>query len=90
MVLDADNRRILTGSPPVVWLRARPEELAARLRDHDDRPLVDLVERPHLDVLSAMLTDRGALYEAVSTHQVATGGLNTIEVARVLEDIWRT
>ena len=39
-VLSADNRRLLAHSGIVVWLRARPETLAARVGDGTGRPLL--------------------------------------------------
>jgi shikimate kinase len=39
-VLSEDNRRLITSSGIVVWLRARPETLAARLGDGIGRPLL--------------------------------------------------
>jgi shikimate kinase len=40
-VLSAENRRIIAASGIVVWLRARPETLAARVGDGVGRPLLD-------------------------------------------------
>jgi shikimate kinase len=39
-VLSEDNRRLIGSSGIVVWLRARPETLAARLGDGTGRPLL--------------------------------------------------
>lgn len=39
-VLSADNRRLVAASGIVVWLRARPETLAARVGDGIGRPLL--------------------------------------------------
>jgi shikimate kinase len=40
-VLSADNRRVIAHSGIVVWLRARPGTLAARVGDGVGRPLLD-------------------------------------------------
>jgi len=40
-VLSAENRRVIAASGIVVWLRARPETLAARVGDGAGRPLLD-------------------------------------------------
>ena len=40
-VLNPDNRRLIAASGIVVWLRARPETLAARVGDGAGRPLLD-------------------------------------------------
>ena len=90
VVLDPENRRILTETGPVVWLRASPEVLANRLRDHSDRPLVEVVDRPHVEVLTAMLAERSALYSEVATHQLDTDDLETAHVAKRVEEIWRS
>ena len=39
-VIDPENRRALRASGVVVWLRATPETLAARVGDGTDRPLL--------------------------------------------------
>ena len=39
-VLNPDNRRLIRDSGTVVWLRARPETLAARVGDGAGRPLL--------------------------------------------------
>jgi shikimate kinase len=39
-VLSAENRRLIASSGVVVWLRARPETLAARVGDGVGRPLL--------------------------------------------------
>ncbi len=39
-VLSAENRRLIAASGIVVWLRARPETLAARVGDGAGRPLL--------------------------------------------------
>ena len=40
VVLDPRNRELLRRHPPVVWLRARPQTLAARVGQGDGRPLL--------------------------------------------------
>jgi len=86
VVLDEDNRLLLTRSGKVVWLRAEPEQLAARLASHQDRPL--LAEEPRVDVLEKMLEQRSHLYSEVATHKIDTADLDTAEVAAALEQIW--
>lgn len=39
-VLDPANRELISGAGPVVWLRARPETLAARVGEGEGRPLL--------------------------------------------------
>lgn len=40
IVLSGENRRLLKENPPVIWLRACPEFLAARIEGDKNRPLV--------------------------------------------------
>jgi shikimate kinase len=58
-VLSADNRRFIAASGIVVWLRARPETLAARVGDGVGRPL--LGEDPST-ALTQLLAVRNPLY----------------------------
>ena len=58
-VLSADNRRLIAASGIVVWLRARPETLAARVGDGVGRPL--LGEDP-ATALTDLLAVRSPLY----------------------------
>jgi shikimate kinase len=58
-VLSADNRRFIAASGIVVWLRARPETLAARVGDGVGRPL--LGEDPST-ALTQLLAVRTPLY----------------------------
>jgi shikimate kinase len=58
-VLSADNRRLIAASGIVVWLRARPETLAARVGDGVGRPL--LGEDP-ATALTHLLAVRSPLY----------------------------
>lgn len=40
IVMREENRRLLRDNPPVIWLQARPEFLAARIAGDSNRPLV--------------------------------------------------
>jgi shikimate kinase len=87
-VLDAGNRATMRAAGLVVWLRAAPEELAARVEDAGDRPLLDGV--PALDALERLATMRAPAYEAAAHVIVDTDGLTPTEVAeRVLEELGR-
>lgn len=81
VVLDADNRARLRGSATVVWLRADPEVLAARVGSSDHRPLLgDDPER----VLQQMDRDRRHLYQEVADHVIDVG---TRSVEEALETV---
>ena len=67
-VLDEENRRLMRGHQPVVWLRARPETLAMRLGSATHRPLLDAdpagvlarldaVRRPYYDEVADVVVD---------------------------------
>lgn len=82
-VVDPDNRRALRGHGVVVWLRARPDTLAARVGDGAGRPL--LAGDP-LTALRRLARLREPAYEAAAHHTVDVDDL-TIELVceRVLE-----
>jgi shikimate kinase len=67
-VLEAPNRELIVRSGTVVWLRARPDTLAARIGDGLGRPLLgddppaaiirlDAVRRPLYESVAAMIVD---------------------------------
>lgn len=62
-VLDPENRRRLRAAGTVVWLRARPETLAARVGSGEGRPL--LAGDP-LAALRRLTELRGPAYEAAA------------------------
>ncbi len=62
-VLDPQNRVLIAASGPVVWLRARPETLAARVGDGEGRPLLDAGPAEALRALDAV---RRPLYESLA------------------------
>ncbi len=62
-VLSAENRRLIAASGLVVWLRARPETLAARVGDGAGRPL--LGDDPAA-ALARLNTVRAPLYAEVA------------------------
>jgi shikimate kinase len=62
-VLSADNRRVVAHSGIVVWLRARPETLAARVGDGVGRPLLGADPATALTHLNSV---RAPLYAEVA------------------------
>ena len=85
-VLDADNRRVLSRSGVVVWLRAAPAHLAARVGDDDARPL--LATGAAVETLERLAQVRAAAYEAVADAVVDTDTLSPADVAeRVLREV---
>ena len=86
-VLNADNRRLIAASGTVVWLRARPETLAARVGDGVGRPLlgddpaeamVRLFEERapyYAEVADAVIDVEGLTLEAVADRVMAAAGI---------------
>jgi len=84
-VLSPDNRRLIEASGTVVWLRARPETLAARVGDGAGRPLLGD------DPVAAMVrlnADRAPFYAEVADLVIDVDDLPAKEVAaRILSAV---
>jgi shikimate kinase len=78
-VLRPDNRRLIAASGTVVWLRARPETLAARVGDGAGRPLLD--EGP-ADAMVQLNAVRAPLYAELADLVIDVDELPPAEVAR--------
>jgi shikimate kinase len=78
-VLEPGNRALLLAAGPVVWLRARPDTLAARVGGGEGRPLLGggLLER-----MSALDAERRPWYLSVSQAAVDVDGQDPEAVAR--------
>ncbi len=70
VVLDPANRDRMRAAGTVVWLDARPEDLARRVGSRNHRPL--LGDDP-LGALRRLDTERRPLYEEVADHVVPVG-----------------
>ena len=86
VVLDADNRRILSESGRVVWLKASPSVLSDRIESNTDRPL--LPGSGQVEALEALLEERSAFYAEVSDHLIDTDDNDLVEVAHEIEAVW--
>ena len=89
-VVREDNRRALaeTDHVRVVWLDARPEDLARRVgASAATRPL--LADDPR-GVLERLDRERRPLYREVANHRVDTAGRSLDEVADAVDTWWRT
>ena len=80
-VVDAENRRRLRGAAVVIWLRASPEVLAARVGRGEGRPLLagavsagGVLPANVQGVLGALAADRDDAYRAAAHATVATDG----------------
>ena len=79
-VLDPENRRRLRACGLVVWLRASPAVLGARVGGGDDRPLL-AGAAPPVTTLERLSAQREPAYEGVAHVQVDTEGRSVDEVA---------
>jgi shikimate kinase len=80
-VLAEGNRVLLARSGTVVWLRARPETLAARVGDGVGRPLL---ERDPLGSLTRLNAERAPLYQALADLIIDVDDLSADAVASTI------
>jgi shikimate kinase len=81
-VLRADNRKLISDSGTVVWLRARPQKLADRVGDGAGRPLLGDDPAAAMTVLAE---ERAPHYAEVADEVIDVNDLSPDEVAdRVL------
>jgi shikimate kinase len=84
-VLRPENRELLRASGRVIWLRARPETLAARVGDGTGRPLLDDDPAAALVALDAV---RRPLYAEVADETIDVDDLSPAEVvAQIVEGV---
>lgn len=87
-VLDPANRATMRDAGVVVWLRASPPRLAARVGDGRGRPL--LTGGAPVDALTRLSTLRAPAYEAAAHVVIDTDDLEEAAVVdRVLEELDR-
>ena len=79
------NRQLLAERALVVWLRAEPGTLAARVADGLGRPL--LADGDPVDLLVALAERRHPLYHTVSDQVVDTDRLDVDAVAALVEQV---
>ena len=78
------NRDALARGATVVWLRAAPETLAARVGDLSSRPL--LADGDPVEVLRRLDIERTPAYEAAADLVVDTDGLDVSTVGALVLD----
>ncbi|HVA43066.1 MAG TPA: shikimate kinase [Acidimicrobiales bacterium] len=84
-VLDPANRRLLSRSGSVIWLRADPGTLAARVGTGDGRPLLENDPAASLARLDAV---RRPLYEELADHTVDVDPLSADQTAEDIYQWW--
>jgi shikimate kinase len=85
-VLRVENRLALSEFGTVVWLRAEPDILAARLRQDEAARRPALTPRGTLDEIAEVLKVREPLYRGAADLIVETGGASPEQVVeRILE-----
>jgi len=85
-VLDQANRSALRRAGTVVWLRARPETLAARVGDGAGRPLL---AGGGPGALERLLAEREALYRQVSDLVIDVDDLSPGQVVdKLCQSLW--
>lgn len=90
VVLDTDNRALLSSSGSVVWLDATPSALAARVSGSAERPLLAGSEHESERVLMDTMEDRIGLYKSIADHRIPTDDLAAEDVAREIEALWKS
>jgi shikimate kinase len=88
VVLDEDNRGVLSDDDPVVWLEASLACLQSRLEPTLDRPGLVSADVSTEEFLVATLENRRSLYAAIANHHIDTDSMSIEEVAAKIEDIW--
>jgi len=84
----AANRRMLRLHGCVVFLRARPETLAARTAEEADRPLLRDADDPQL-ILQELLARREPWYEAIADVAIDNEGDPSDALRRLLDVLSR-
>ncbi|MFQ5518098.1 MAG: shikimate kinase [Acidimicrobiia bacterium] len=85
-VLRAANVALMRESGRVLWLRACPATLAARIGDEDGRPL--LAGADSHEALQNILAQREELYRRAADHCLATDELTVTEAAEEAVAWW--
>jgi len=87
-VLDSDNRSAMARGGKIVWLKGRPETLAERLGDADERPLLR-GPTPRIETLRRILQEREVAYATLATHSLDTDAHGVDEIVSQVVEIWR-
>jgi shikimate kinase len=88
-VLSEPNRSLLPGAGTVVWLRARPATLAARVGAGNGRPLLAGGQEQAAARVAELAAVRAPLYRAVAEVVVDVDGRTPKQVADRVVAAWR-
>jgi shikimate kinase len=83
-VLREENRRGLRAAGTVVWLRAEPGTLAARVGDGGGRPLLVSSGLEPKDALEKLVAERRGYYEEVADVVIDVDRISSDEAARLV------
>ena len=82
IVMAEENRELLKKYPPVIWLKASPEFLAARIDGDNNRPLIAAGDT--LNKLNILAEQRYPLYEACADLVVPREFLKKKEIVQMI------
>jgi shikimate kinase len=88
-VLSEPNRSLLSGAGTVVWLRAKPATLAARVGAGNGRPLLAGGQEQAAARVAELAAVRAPLYRAVAEVVVDVDGRTPKQVADRVVAAWR-
>lgn len=87
-VLDPSNQDLMSRGRPVVWLRASPDALAARLAGDGSRPLLSGEGTPEAR-LASLLETRKEVYTGIATDFIDTDGVDVDEIVTAVVELWQ-
>ncbi|MEX1124840.1 MAG: shikimate kinase [Acidimicrobiia bacterium] len=87
VVLDSENREMMTTTGSIVWLQATPEKLLERVGSTPGRPLLDRSE-DRLGELRSLYEERARWYREAADHVIETTAKSIAEVAHEIAALW--
>lgn len=89
LVLKEENTELLKKNGKIVFLRAKKETLAGRLKVDGTRPLLQAKTESILERLDKLLQERSPIYERVADFTVDVDGKMPNEIAEEIIDVLR-
>ncbi|HSO49862.1 MAG TPA: shikimate kinase [Acidimicrobiia bacterium] len=87
VVLDPENREVMTATGPIVWLQATPEVLMERVGASTGRPLLDRAD-DRLREIRSLSDERAGSYQDAADHVIDTSGKTIAQVADEIVSLW--